>query len=351
MTLLPQRLRTPLKTAGLALAIALPAAAQAQETVIVGETTKPAVEVNLGVLDSLAPAPASPYPTLDEPAVSANQGSVLLIAPSDGYAPNLVAPASGSDTFAMPSASAETPPLPEASPDPDGALAPEVVRTTATETAETTAATVEETVVEETMVAEPEVAEPVVDEPMAEETVVEETVVKEAEPTELIAAATTADSAAGDLGGDDSDPFAEIEEMLSEAEQADEVVVPEPETTVEETVVAAAPSETEEPVEETLQLLFQPGEEALSENDKAALTALAGDLASDENQRIQLRAYASAEDGTSSMARRLALSRALEVRKFLIDNGVRSTRIDVRALGDNAESGPLDRIDIVLVER
>jgi outer membrane protein OmpA-like peptidoglycan-associated protein len=45
----------------------------------------------------------------------------------------------------------------------------------------------------------------------------------------------------------------------------------------------------------------------------------------------------------------LALSRALEVRKYLIDGGVRSTRIDVRALGDKAESTPLDRIDIVLV--
>ncbi len=319
--------------------MAVPAAAQAQETVIVGETTKPAVEINLGVLDSLAPAPANPYPTLDEPAVSADQGSVLLIAPSDGYAPNLVAPSS--DTFAMPSASAEIPPLPEASPDNDGALAPEVVQTTVTETAETTTAVVEETVAEETMV----------EETMVQEPVVEETVTESVEPTELVAAAATTDSAAGDLGGDDSDPFAEIEEMLSEAEQADEVVVPEPETTVEETVVAAVPAESEEPAGETLQLLFQPGEEALSDSDRSALSALADDLASDENQRIQLRAYASAQDGTSSMARRLALSRALEVRKFLIDNGVRSTRIDVRALGDNAESGPLDRIDIVLVER
>lgn len=336
MTLLPHRLGTPLKSAGLALAIALPAAAQAQETVIVGETTKPAVEINLGVLDSLAPAPASPYPTLDEPAVSANQGSVLLIAPSDGYAPNLVAPAGGGDTFAMPSASAEAPPLPEASPDPDGALAPEVIQTTVTEASATSTGVVEEAVAEETMV---------------DDTVVEETVVEETEPTELVAAVATTDSAAGDLGGDDSDPFAEIEEMLSEAEQADEVVVPEPETMVEETVVAAAPSAGDEVEDEALQLLFQPGEEMLSDSDKAALTALAGDLASDENQRIQLRAYASAQDGTSSMARRLALSRALEVRKFLIDNGVRSTRIDVRALGDNAESGPLDRIDIVLVER
>lgn len=333
MTLFPHRLGTPLKTAGLALAIALPASVQAQETVIIGETTKPAVEVNLGVLDSLAPAPANPYPTLDAPAVSAEQGSVLLIAPSDGYAPNLVAPTSGGDTFAMPSASAETPPLPEVAPASDGALAPEVVQSTVTET---TAAIVEDTATQETMV---------------QETMVEETVTEEAEPTELIAAATTADSAMGDLGGDNSDPFAEIEEMLSEAEQADEVVVPEPETTVEETVVAAVPAETDEPAGAALQLLFRPGEETLSENDKAALAALAGDLSGDENQRIQLRAYASAQDGTSSMARRLALSRALEVRKFLIDNGVRSTRIDVRALGDNAETGPLDRIDIVLVER
>jgi hypothetical protein len=60
-------------------------------------------------------------------------------------------------------------------------------------------------------------------------------------------------------------------------------------------------------------------------------------------------AYASAEDGTASMASLMAFSRALEVLKYLIDSGVRSTRIDVRALGDTAENGPLDRIDIVLV--
>ncbi len=45
------------------------------------------------------------------------------------------------------------------------------------------------------------------------------------------------------------------------------------------------------------------------------------------------------------------MSRALEVRKHLIDRGVRGSRIDVRALGDKAESAPLDRVDIVMVEQ
>ena len=50
-------------------------------------------------------------------------------------------------------------------------------------------------------------------------------------------------------------------------------------------------------------------------------------------------------------ARRLSLSRALQVRSYLIDQGVRSTRIDVRALGANVPSGPADRVDIKTVQR
>ncbi len=51
-------------------------------------------------------------------------------------------------------------------------------------------------------------------------------------------------------------------------------------------------------------------------------------------------------DGGPSKARRLSLSRALAVRAFLIDQGVRSTRMDVRALGDKVQDGPSDRVDI-----
>ena len=47
---------------------------------------------------------------------------------------------------------------------------------------------------------------------------------------------------------------------------------------------------------------------------------------------------------------RLSLSRALAVRAFLIDRGVRSTRMDVRALGNKFEKGPGDRVDLIFAK-
>jgi len=41
----------------------------------------------------------------------------------------------------------------------------------------------------------------------------------------------------------------------------------------------------------------------------------------------------------------------LSVRSFLIEKGIRSTRIDVRALGDKAENDPKNRVDVNLVTR
>ena len=49
--------------------------------------------------------------------------------------------------------------------------------------------------------------------------------------------------------------------------------------------------------------------------------------------------------------RRLSLSRALTVRSYLISQGVRSTRIDVRALGARASDGPADRVDLLIGDR
>ena len=53
----------------------------------------------------------------------------------------------------------------------------------------------------------------------------------------------------------------------------------------------------------------------------------------------------------ASQARRLSLSRALTVRSYLISQGVRSTRIDVRALGARASDGPADRVDLLIGDR
>jgi hypothetical protein len=67
----------------------------------------------------------------------------------------------------------------------------------------------------------------------------------------------------------------------------------------------------------------------------------------DENMRVQIMAYAAGTDDTESKARRKSLARGLAVRSYLIKAGVRSTRIDVRALGTKADGGPADRVDIV----
>jgi outer membrane protein OmpA-like peptidoglycan-associated protein len=78
------------------------------------------------------------------------------------------------------------------------------------------------------------------------------------------------------------------------------------------------------------------------------LTKIAA-LVGNSDRRLQLNAYAGGTPETVGAARRLSLSRALTVRAFLIEAGVRSTRIDVRALGLASDDAPLERVDIMLL--
>ncbi|WP_085581316.1 OmpA family protein [Thalassospira mesophila] len=89
----------------------------------------------------------------------------------------------------------------------------------------------------------------------------------------------------------------------------------------------------------------------LDNNVKKRLDTIVGTLTKNDDLRVQLQAYAAGESQNASKARRLSLSRALQVRSYLIDGGVRSTRIDVRALGANVPSGPADRVDVKTVQR
>lgn len=96
---------------------------------------------------------------------------------------------------------------------------------------------------------------------------------------------------------------------------------------------------------------FNAGSATLKPDANSGLKRLADAMKTDEALRVQLLAYASAQSGSVSQARRLSLSRALAARSSLIDKGVKSTRIDVRALGNKSESGPADRIDIIVTRR
>jgi len=118
----------------------------------------------------------------------------------------------------------------------------------------------------------------------------------------------------------------------------------------EETQTAALPP-ADEALPKELRLRFEGDSAALSEDGRALLNRLARRMKENPQARIQLLAYAEGTEDTASQARRLSLSRALAVRSFLIDQGVRSTRMDVRALGGTAESGPPNRVDIVPAKR
>ncbi len=97
---------------------------------------------------------------------------------------------------------------------------------------------------------------------------------------------------------------------------------------------------------EQIRVLFRDGSAELSDDAKHRLSAVATALQENTTVRIQLLAYAKASSEGASRARRLSLSRALAVRAYLIEQGVRSTRMDVRALGDKIGDGPADRVDI-----
>jgi len=79
----------------------------------------------------------------------------------------------------------------------------------------------------------------------------------------------------------------------------------------------------------------------------AALDDLAAQMLADESMRVEIRCYASGTADTESKARRKSLARCLSIRQHLFDKDVRTTRMDVRALGLKSEGQPADRVDIV----
>lgn len=97
----------------------------------------------------------------------------------------------------------------------------------------------------------------------------------------------------------------------------------------------------------TTTVLFDPDGANLSDQARGVLTELAHRATADPALQLQLLAYASGDEENSSKARRLSLSRALAVRSFLIDQGIHSTRIEVRALGNKVPGGPPDRVDLI----
>ncbi len=96
-------------------------------------------------------------------------------------------------------------------------------------------------------------------------------------------------------------------------------------------------------------ILFTGAHTALSETGERLLDTLAERMTDHADLRLSVQAYAGGSPDTAARARLLSLERALAVRNYLFDRGVRGSRIDVRALGNTSVDGPPERVDLLLV--
>lgn len=132
---------------------------------------------------------------------------------------------------------------------------------------------------------------------------------------------------------------------------ATQVTVPLPVSPTTNTQTAARTPSAAVKSSDSMRVTFEAGDAKLPADAKEGLANLAKMLAGQKSLRLRLKAYAGGEDMSSSKARRLSLSRALSVRSYLIEQGVRSTRIDVRALGNKTSEEPVNRVDLAVIER
>ena len=140
--------------------------------------------------------------------------------------------------------------------------------------------------------------------------------------------------------------------MLTPAPQAAAPAPAAPAAPQPQQLAALPPSSASASGGKTVHLAFGESASQLDDRAKRDLDVLVRTIGADEETRLQLTAYASAPGAdNASQARRLSLSRALAVRTYLIEKGVKSTRIDVRALGNKNEGGPADRVDVVVARR
>jgi outer membrane protein OmpA-like peptidoglycan-associated protein len=102
---------------------------------------------------------------------------------------------------------------------------------------------------------------------------------------------------------------------------------------------------------DTVQVLFPSGASKFADADKPQLRQLVDRMLKDESLRVELVAYAEGTDATANKARSLSLTRAQSIRGYLIDQGLRNSRVDMRVLGHKVKEGNPDRVDIVVLKK
>lgn len=117
-----------------------------------------------------------------------------------------------------------------------------------------------------------------------------------------------------------------------------------------ETAALVAPEKTPSPPDE-FTIPYGTRDADVPERADDDLRLLAARMVKNSDLRVEFIAYASDPDESVSRSRRLSLERAVNVRKMLLDAGVDSSRVNLRALGEQSGNGDPDRIDVVVTTR
>lgn len=154
-------------------------------------------------------------------------------------------------------------------------------------------------------------------------------------------------------------PSAELFIDTTNIEEELEQIKPEAGNAAKEVKASYVPIPRHKPVFETPEIpeqrlvsfLLPPKEIRLDKNLKSFLTNHALDIfRNNQNTRLDIQAYASSEDQSQNSSARIALARALEVRKFLLANNIEPNRITLSPLAGKKEYKNSDRIDLVFIE-
>lgn len=137
--------------------------------------------------------------------------------------------------------------------------------------------------------------------------------------------------------------------IAPEPDAAAEPDVPETAAVAETQIAAIQPSAPTAPVtssaDGSVTIGFQSDSAEVPTDGSAALDNIVATLSAAPDANVRVEAYADDAGDNASRARRLSLSRALAVRSYLMERGIRSSRIEVRALGVPASGAP-DRVDL-----
>lgn len=115
--------------------------------------------------------------------------------------------------------------------------------------------------------------------------------------------------------------------------------------------LAAVPPLNEAREGARFRLIYAADQVEMSLPIRRDLEPVVTDLRKKDALRVRLAAYAGAIDESTSKARRTSLSRALAIRSYLIDNGIKASRIDVRALGHNSGASAPERVDVEIIDK